>query len=92
MLTVSKGSPRGHTLVNNRTYRLCRYGRGFPSGKHTLRIFRPGFAAPGKQHGVLFSARTGRQALGNLIRPYGPPSPEGKALTRKGKGVSDMGF
>ncbi len=29
----------------------------------SLRLCRPGFAAPGKQHSVLFSARTGRQAL-----------------------------
>ena len=29
----------------------------------TLRICRPGFAAPGKQASGLFSARTGRQAL-----------------------------
>ena len=40
-----------------------------------------------------FQRTAGRQALGNLIRPYRPPSPEGKALTRgKGEGVPERGF
>ena len=34
----------------------------------TLRICRPGFAAPGKQASGLFSARTGRQALEERAR------------------------
>ena len=57
---------RGNTLVSDRIPAALPSGAGFSEGKHSLRLFRPGFAAPGKQASGLFSARTGRQALGKV--------------------------